>query len=155
MYDEQAVTAWQVEQLRRFEPLVVLGHDVNGEYGHGAHRLNAATLLKARNERRPGCFSPERRAVWDLAGAEVLPAPLAGKHGADGVGRNAAEGLGGKTALEMAAEGFACHASRTQWFQVKRKRQNDCRKFAWRLPPWGPDGQRTIFLNIRTGGGER
>lgn len=31
------VVAYQVEMLRRFRPDVVVGHDVNGEYGHGQH----------------------------------------------------------------------------------------------------------------------
>ena len=37
LYDEDEAVAWQVQQLRRFKPEVVVGHDVNGEYGHGVH----------------------------------------------------------------------------------------------------------------------
>lgn len=35
------------EQLRRFKPLVVVGHDFNGEYGHGMHMIYADLLAKA------------------------------------------------------------------------------------------------------------
>lgn len=45
--DEEAVVGFQTEMLRRFKPLVVVGHDFNGEYGHGEHRLDAKTLAKA------------------------------------------------------------------------------------------------------------
>lgn len=45
--DEEAVVGFQTELLRRFKPLVVVGHDFNGEYGHGEHRLDAKTLAKA------------------------------------------------------------------------------------------------------------
>ena len=39
--------AWQVEQIRRFKPLVILGHDIGGEYGHGQHKLNTHYLIQA------------------------------------------------------------------------------------------------------------
>ena len=47
LYDEEEAVTWQVQQLRRFKPEVVVGHDVNGEYGHGVHMYNADTLMKA------------------------------------------------------------------------------------------------------------
>ena len=46
-YDENAVLEYQVSLLRRFKPDVVLGQDINGEYGHGVHQLNTYTLRKA------------------------------------------------------------------------------------------------------------
>lgn len=46
-YDEKEVTDFQVEIIRRFKPKVIVGHDINGEYGHGAHMVNAYTLMKA------------------------------------------------------------------------------------------------------------
>ena len=36
-----------VEQLRRFKPLVAVGHDLKGEYGHGMHMVYADLLIKA------------------------------------------------------------------------------------------------------------
>ncbi len=47
VYDEEAVTEFQVELIRRFRPQVIVGHDFAGEYGHGAHMLNAYTLSRA------------------------------------------------------------------------------------------------------------
>ena len=35
------------EQLRRFRPQVVVGHDIAGEYGHGMHRVYTDCLMKA------------------------------------------------------------------------------------------------------------
>ena len=46
-FGEENVIAYQVELLRRFKPLVAVGHDREGEYGHGAHRLNALALEQA------------------------------------------------------------------------------------------------------------
>ena len=38
---------FQVMMIRRFQPLVVVGHDVDGEYGHGSHRLAGLALLES------------------------------------------------------------------------------------------------------------
>ncbi|MBQ8828268.1 MAG: hypothetical protein IJZ90_03925, partial [Clostridia bacterium] len=46
-YSEDFFIEYQVEAIRRFKPLVVIGHDVNGEYSHGAHILNTHTLRQA------------------------------------------------------------------------------------------------------------
>ncbi len=38
--------AYIVEQIRKYKPSVIVTHDVNGEYGHGAHKLTQyATAL--------------------------------------------------------------------------------------------------------------
>ena len=129
LYDEGACTAWQVEQLRRFKPEVVVGHDVNGEYGHGVHMLNTATLqtaLEAPADASQYAESAETYGVWDVPkaylhlyeeNAVVLDwsVPL--------------EAFGGKTALEMAKLGFAEHASQQTYFAVEDFGPYDCRKF--------------------------
>ena len=38
---------YTVSIIRRFKPQVLISHDLNGEYGHGAHVLNADTCTKA------------------------------------------------------------------------------------------------------------
>lgn len=47
VYDENAVLMYQVANIRRFKPDVILGHDENGEYGHGVHMLNTYLLKQA------------------------------------------------------------------------------------------------------------
>ena len=46
-FSEDDFIAYCVENIRRFKPQVLVGHDVNGEYGHGAHMLSSAALMKA------------------------------------------------------------------------------------------------------------
>ena len=41
------ITAFVVEQIRRFKPQVAIGHDKNGEYGHGMHKAYSAALREA------------------------------------------------------------------------------------------------------------
>lgn len=47
LYAPYDILGWQVEQIRRFRPQVIVAHDLNGEYGHGGHRLNANTLKRS------------------------------------------------------------------------------------------------------------
>ena len=45
--DENAVVEWEKSLITRFEPQVIVTHDVNGEYGHGMHMLVNGTLQLA------------------------------------------------------------------------------------------------------------
>ncbi len=44
---EEELLSWVVEQIRRFKPLVAVGHDINGEYGHGMHMVYTDLLIKS------------------------------------------------------------------------------------------------------------
>ncbi len=44
---QEQLQGFVVEQLRRFKPLVAVGHDPKGEYGHGMHMVYADLLMKA------------------------------------------------------------------------------------------------------------
>ena len=46
-YKDTPVEQWQVEQIRRFKPFVVVGHDPEGEYGNGGHMVNTYYLKTA------------------------------------------------------------------------------------------------------------
>ncbi|MBO5249013.1 MAG: PIG-L family deacetylase [Clostridia bacterium] len=68
-YPEEEVLEFLVENIRRFKPEVIVGHDLEGEYGHGAHILNAKVLseqaLSAAND--PALFneSLDRYGPWE------------------------------------------------------------------------------------------
>lgn len=46
-YDKEYFVKFLVENIRRFQPLVIVGHDIDGEYGHGAHMLYTDALREA------------------------------------------------------------------------------------------------------------
>lgn len=101
--------------LRRFRPLVAVGHDPAGEYGHGQHCLSSAALCDAvalaADEEQEGEHQPWRvkklylhlypqnkiHMNWDI--------PLAA--------------FGGKTAFCVSQSGFSCHKSQ-QWTWFRR-----------------------------------
>ena len=59
-----------IEQIRRYKPLVTVGHDLRGgEYGHGQHMMYADLLCFAvKNANDPALFpaSEKRWGTWDV-----------------------------------------------------------------------------------------
>ena len=58
-----------VTQIRRFRPLVAVGHDLKGEYGHGMHQVYADLLTKAVSVTNdPNAFpeSAKTYGTWEL-----------------------------------------------------------------------------------------
>ncbi|HOA32517.1 MAG: PIG-L family deacetylase [Clostridia bacterium] len=69
LYDEEEVTRFHVENIRRFKPKVIVGHDINGEYKHGAHMVNAFTLMKAlelSNDPEYHKETYDKYGLWDV-----------------------------------------------------------------------------------------
>jgi LmbE family N-acetylglucosaminyl deacetylase len=149
-FGRESVVEFQVEMLRRFKPAVVVGQDLDGEYGHGAHMLNARTLAEALELSGDATNYPHSAAlygVWDVPKAylHLYPEnqivmdwnlPLA--H------------FNGKTAFEMAEAGFAMHKSQTGDFAVQQSGTwQDCRKFGLYRTTVGPDIKKDdLFENI-------
>lgn len=66
---EEDLMEYVVENIRRFKPLVAVGHDLNGEYGHGMHMVYADILTKAveiSNDPTQYPESAEKYGVWDV-----------------------------------------------------------------------------------------
>ena len=66
---EEQLQAFVVEQLRRFKPLVAIGHDIKGEYGHGMHMVYTDLLIKALDmSNDPDAFPAlaEQYGLWEV-----------------------------------------------------------------------------------------
>lgn len=60
---------FMVTQLRRFKPQVAITHDINGEYGHGMHRIYADLLINAldiTNDPAQYPDSANKYGTWDV-----------------------------------------------------------------------------------------
>ena len=147
LYDEEKILAFQVSLLRRFRPEVVIAHDFNGEYGHGVHMLNAHALAEALTiSADPSRYpeSVEQYGVWDVPKAyfhlyeenEIVME----------WGELALSAFGGKSALELAEEGFAKHTSQQKYFKVRANGKNDCRKFGLYRSLVGEDQKKNDFF---------
>ena len=118
-FTEDDVYAFQTEMLRRFKPLVVIGHDLNGEYKHGQHILNAQTLTKAvefANNPEKYPESAQKYGLWDT------PKLYLHLYDNNKIVMNwdeAYEELGGKTPFQVTQEGFQKHNSQHYtWFNT-------------------------------------
>lgn len=63
------ILGYVVENLRRFRPLVAIGHDLNGEYGHGMHQVYADVLTEAVEISSDAARFPEsaeKYGIWDV-----------------------------------------------------------------------------------------
>ncbi len=116
-YSREDFVSYQCEMIRRFKPEVVIAHDVNGEYGHGTHRLNTDTLIEALELTADAANYPEsaeQYGTWDVPKTyihlwEERPIVMSYDEPLDY--------FGGKTAYQMSVEGYGCHNSQHYtWF---------------------------------------
>lgn len=103
--------------LRRFKPLVVVSHDVNGEYGHGTHVLAAAALTEAIQAAPKAKEYPESAKTYGTWQVEKTYLHLYEKNKITMDWDTPYESLGGKTPFEVTQDGFGCHKSQHwTWF---------------------------------------
>jgi len=104
--------------LRRFEPLVVVSHDLDGEYGHGAHVLVAAALTDAIVSAADPEQYPDSAAQYGTWTPEKTYLHLYPENTITMDWDTPLDSLGGKTPFEVTQEGFGCHKSQHwTWFK--------------------------------------
>lgn len=152
-YEASDIPRWQVEQIRRFQPLVIVGHDLDGEYGNGGHKVNAYYLTQSVEwASDPEMYpeSAEKYGTWDAPKLYLhcypenswmldVNTPLTG----DSEGR---------TAFEIAEDAFLYHVSQYKWsFRMTQdgsKPSNDCRPFGLYRSLVGLDTTADVMDNI-------
>lgn len=106
-----------IECLRRCKPLVVVSHDLDGEYGHGTHvvcakAITEAIALAADETQFPDSYG--RYGGWSV---EKLYLHLHEENTIVMDWDVPLDSFGGKTAFEVSQDGFACHKSQHwTWF---------------------------------------
>lgn len=132
VYDREEILAYETEMIRRFQPMVVIGHDLKGEYGHGAHMLNADCLTEVIEKTGDPDYFPESYEAYGGWQASKLYLHLYDQNQIImewGDMTLASPFFQGQTALEAAIKAFDCHVSQQEWFQVTASGLYDCRKF--------------------------
>ena len=132
-------TNFEVEMIRRFKPLVVVGHDEMGEYSHGQHILNTHVLkiaLEKTNDKNYHSESYEKYGVWDV------PKTYLHLYQENQIIMNYDEPLeyfGGKTAYEVSKEGYKKHLSQQwTWFTKWINGSNNSYKKATEIKTYSP-----------------
>lgn len=155
-YDYDAVLEYIVTQIRRFQPLVVLGHDLNGEYGHGLHVVAAKAVSQSMNFSKDSTYhtpSVDQYGVWEQDKTYLHSYKVNSIHMNWNI---ALTKFGGKTALQLADEGFKLNDSQ-QWtnFQVSDTGLYNCADFGLYLSSVGPDKKGGDFMENLTPYAER
>ncbi len=154
-----------VEQVRRFRPQVAIGHDLNGEYGHGMHMVYADLLVKSLELTADSTAFPESAQKYGLWDIPKLYLHLYKENPIVLDYDTPLDELGGLTPFEVTQKyGFPCHKSQqwtdfTQWLngynnEIKKASQiysNNPTKFGLYRSTVGEDVLKNDFMeNIVT-----
>lgn len=153
VYSQEDFIQFQVRLLRRFRPKVVIDQDLNGEYGHGAHQMNARGLLKALEYSCDSSYDPQsaqQYGIWNTPKAYLHLYPQ--NQICMQWSSRRLSSFGGKNALQIAREAYRCHRSqRYVKFHVEESGPYDCRQFGLCRSTVGLDVHKDDFFeNIPT-----
>lgn len=133
---EDALT-FEVDQIRRFKPYVVVGHDEKGEYSHGQHILNTDILKQAIHKASDKAYQTNNN--YDPWAISKLYLHLYEKNQIVLNYDLPLETYGGKTAYEVAKEGYAKHYSQQYtWFTDWLKGPNNSFTSATQIKTYNP-----------------
>ncbi|MCC8121003.1 MAG: PIG-L family deacetylase [Oscillospiraceae bacterium] len=123
VYSEEEWVLFQVQQLRRFQPQVVVGHDLDGEYRHGAHILNSDALMQALELSADPSYDPDSAQTYGLWDVPKTYLHLYEENQLVLDYDTPLDCFGGLTAFQMSKLGYACHDSQqwtwfTDWINV-------------------------------------
>jgi LmbE family N-acetylglucosaminyl deacetylase len=149
-YGYDNVLKYQVELIRRFKPEVIIGHDLNGEYGHGMHQLNARTLAAALDitgDKTQYTDSAEKYGTWVVPKTYLHLYP---ENTVDMEWDTPLSAFGGKTAFDVALEAFAVHYSQNWDYTLTRTGGTECVSFGLYRSTVGADtpGTNDFMENI-------
>ena len=151
-YSNSNIERWQVEQIRRFEPLVVVGHDLNGEYGNAGHKVNAYYLVRAVESAADPEKYPDLAEQYGLWETPKLYLHLYRENEMIfDVNVVLESDPQGRTPFEIAAQAMFCHQSQLKWgyrVQQGEYRMYDCRPFGLYRSLVGLDTTADIMENI-------
>lgn len=151
-YNYNDILKYLVEQFRIFQPQVVVTHDVNGEYGHGFHKLTSKAVTEAVVKAADaGAFaeSAQEYGTWDTPKTYLhclkdnaiklnLRVPIS-------------EDYAGRTALDIAIAAYKKHVSQQWcWFYVSDEYEYSCADFGLYRSLVGADTDNDILCNLKT-----
>ena len=139
-WGKKETQAFVTELLRRYRPEVVITHDVNGEYGHGAHKLCADVMRTCVERSADETYLPELAAQYGVWQPKKLYLHLYPENAITMNWRIPLESMGGKTSLQLAQEAYALHVTQqTTDFVVTDEGETSCAAFGLAYSAVGPD----------------
>lgn len=150
-YNYDNLVEFVTEQIRRFKPQICLTQDLNGEYGHGGHRI----LVKAFCEAVDNCSNADfcAASAKNYGVHNVQKAYLhlyeQGKINLDL--RTPIAALENRTGLDVLKNAYKKHVSQQGWwFYVSDEYQYSCASFGLYRTTVGADTKNDMFEHIAT-----
>lgn len=139
-----------VEQIRKYKPSVIVTHDINGEYGHGAHKLTMyATSLAYKYAGDPNRYpsSAEKYGTWQ---AGKLYIHLYGSNKLNTMSLTTKlNSFGGRTVLKVVDDAYVRHDSQLPGRSLPVDGAYDMRKFGLYDTNLGQDSSHdSMFENV-------
>lgn len=146
--------AFVMEQIRHYRPDVVVSHDVNGEYGHGAHRVCADVALYCVQNCMRLDVESESAAEYGLWTVQKLYLHLYGDDPLELDWNVPLSSLGGRTGLQAAQDAYALHVTQQNTnYVVTDEGPYSCALFGLAYTTVGKDVARNdLFENVVPGG---
>lgn len=122
---------FQVENIRKYKPKVIVGHDEKGEYSHGQHILNTHVLEEAYLKANDSTYDTESVEKYGTHMISKLYLHLYKENQIVMDYDTPLESFGGKTAFQVSQEGFKKHVSQawtwfTDWIYGENKEITKC-----------------------------
>lgn len=135
------------EQIRRFQPEVVITHDPEGEYGNPGHVLVARDVQKAIVCAADAESYPDTAAEYGVWQIKKLYLHLYPENQIRLDFDTPLASFDGKTAFEIAQEAYAFHKSqRSNWLVQLQSNRYDCRLYGLKFSTVGDDAEKNDFL---------
>ena len=135
------------EQIRRFQPEVVITHDPKGEYGNAGHELVSREVQKAVVCAADAASYPESAAEYGVWQIKKLYLHLYPENQIRLDFDTPLAAFDGRTAFENAQEAYAFHKSqRSNWLTQLRSNRYDCRLYGLKFSTVGDDANKDDFL---------
>lgn len=138
-------------QIRRFEPQIIVTHDQNGEYGHGFHMLTSSAVVTAVEAASDSSQYPDSAAAYGVWNTPKTYLHLYGENKIRLDLRLPIDSMGGRTALQIAADAYKQHVSQQWcWFYVSDDYEYSCADFGLYRTTVGYDTGNDMLENIKT-----
>jgi LmbE family N-acetylglucosaminyl deacetylase len=151
---KKKVRAYVMGVIRKLKPAVIVTHDMNGEYGHGAHQVCAdAAIWCAEHGADPNVdpASFKQYGAWDVS---KLYLHLYPENGIVMDWRTPDPALSGRSPLQAAKDAYALHVTQQNAgttvigkdFEVTDEGEFSCSRFGLYRSLVGPDAKKNDFF---------
>lgn len=108
VWGQEELESYFIRLVRQYQPQVIVTHDINGEYGHGAHKTAAELGMYIYDNVGNPDVRPDCGPAWQPA---KLYLHLWEENQQSFDWNIPLDHFGGRTSLEVAKEAFDCHES--------------------------------------------